>query len=121
MAQSHTLCNRCVRFAATVADDHATLATKRTLLLTWAGLSPAGSHQLFLAHLFDHRIGDERWGFPDIIAQQEILLSAVTEALHPEVRAHNGVMVTNSSALGLIRHIRITINASVETAKGAQV
>jgi hypothetical protein len=26
--------------------DHATLATKRTLLLTWAGLAPAGSHQL---------------------------------------------------------------------------
>src|SRR4030095_14619457 len=25
--------------------DHATLATKRTLLLTWAGLPPAGSHQ----------------------------------------------------------------------------
>ena len=30
----------------TVASGHATLATKRTLLLTWAGLSPAGSHQL---------------------------------------------------------------------------
>src|SRR5262249_54336474 len=29
-----------------VASGHATLATKRTLLLTWAGLSPAGSHQL---------------------------------------------------------------------------
>ena len=32
-----------VRFAATVAS--ATLATKRTLLLTWTGLTPAGSHQ----------------------------------------------------------------------------
>src|SRR6476646_3088051 len=46
VAQSHTPCNRCVRFVTTVARDHATLATKRTLLLTWAGLPPAGSHQL---------------------------------------------------------------------------
>src|SRR5881296_3953579 len=30
----------------TVARSHATLATKRALLLTWAGLPPAGSHQL---------------------------------------------------------------------------
>jgi hypothetical protein len=29
-----------------IATGHATLATKRTLLLTWGGLSPAGSHQL---------------------------------------------------------------------------
>ena len=57
MAQSHTPCNRCVRFATTVASGHATLATKRTLLLTWAGLAPAGSHQLVLAHLFDHLVG----------------------------------------------------------------
>src|SRR5215211_2476540 len=57
VAQSHTPCNRCVRFAAAVASDHATLATKRTLLLTWAGLAPAGSHQLCLAHLFDHLVG----------------------------------------------------------------
>src|SRR5437870_12188762 len=46
MAQSHTPCNRCVRFATAVASGHATLATKRALPLTWAGLSPAGSHQL---------------------------------------------------------------------------
>ena len=39
----------CVRFATTVASGHATLATKRTLLLTWTGLPPAGSHQLRLA------------------------------------------------------------------------
>jgi hypothetical protein len=50
VAQSHTPCNRCVRFATAVARGHATLATKRTLLLTWAGLAPAGSHQLLLAH-----------------------------------------------------------------------
>src|SRR3954452_2487582 len=37
--------------ATTVASGHATLATKRTLLLTWAGLPPAGSHQLCLAHV----------------------------------------------------------------------
>jgi hypothetical protein len=59
---THTPCNRCVRFATTVASGHATLATKRTLLLTWAGLSPAGSHQLCLAHLFDHLVvaGEQR-------------------------------------------------------------
>src|SRR5262245_54398196 len=57
VAQSHTPCNRCVCFAATVASGHATLATKRTLLLTWVGLSPAGSHQLCLAHSFDHLVG----------------------------------------------------------------
>src|SRR5262244_2979610 len=55
---SHTPCNRCVRFATTVASGHATLATKRTLLLTWAGLPPAGSHQLCLAHSFDHLVGE---------------------------------------------------------------
>src|SRR6516225_4226040 len=57
-------CNRCVRFATTVASGHATLATKRTLLLTWAGLSPAGSHQLCLAHSFDDLVGthkQRRW------------------------------------------------------------
>src|SRR5262247_2330103 len=47
---------QCVRFATTVASGHATLATKRTLLLTWAGLPPAGSHQLCLAHSFDHLV-----------------------------------------------------------------
>src|SRR3954453_5387250 len=66
VAHSHTPCNRCVRFATTVASGHATLATKRTLLLTWAGLPPAGSHQLCLAHSFDHLIGaseDILWDF----------------------------------------------------------
>jgi hypothetical protein len=38
-----TLCAIAVRFATAVAGDHATLATKRALPLTWAG---AGSHQL---------------------------------------------------------------------------
>src|SRR5215208_5648785 len=57
VAQSHTPCNRCVRFATTVASGHATLATKRTLLLTWAGLPPAGSRQLCLAHSLDHLVG----------------------------------------------------------------
>src|SRR3954463_9258621 len=64
VAQSHTPCNRCVRFATTVASGHATLATKRTLLLTWAGLPPAGSHQLCLAHSLNHPIGageQRRW------------------------------------------------------------
>src|SRR3954466_2960550 len=65
VAQSHTPCNRCVRFATTVASGHATLATKRTLLLTWAGLPPAGSHQLCLAHSFDHLIGAREQGWRD--------------------------------------------------------
>src|SRR5215510_11843091 len=50
----------------TVASGHATLATKRTLLLTWAGLPPAGSRQLCLAHSFDHLVGaseQHRWYF----------------------------------------------------------
>src|SRR4029453_3856865 len=59
VAQSHTPCNCCVRFATTVASGHATLATKRTLLLTWAGLPPAGSHQLCLAHSFDHLVREQ--------------------------------------------------------------
>src|SRR6516165_346005 len=58
VAQSHTPRNRCVRFATAVASSHATLATKRTLLLTWAGLPPAGSRQLCLAHSLDHLVGD---------------------------------------------------------------
>src|SRR3954465_599860 len=65
VAQSHTPCNRCVRFATTVASGHATLATKRTLLLTWAGLPPAGSHQLCLAHSFDHLVGAGEQGRRD--------------------------------------------------------
>ena len=51
-------------FVTTVASGHATLATKRTLLLTWAGLPPAGSRQLCLAHSFDHLVGageQRRW------------------------------------------------------------
>jgi hypothetical protein len=76
VAQSHTPCNRCVRFATTVASGHATLATKRTLLLTWAGLSPAGSHQLCLAHSFDHLIGESEqlcWHFePERLCGLEI-------------------------------------------------
>src|SRR4029450_1045732 len=58
-AQSHPPSNCCVRFATTVASGHATLATKRTLLLTWAGLPPAGSHQLCLAHSFDHLVREQ--------------------------------------------------------------
>src|SRR5215472_5717973 len=65
VAQSHTPCNRCVRFATAVASGHATLATKRTLLLTWAGLPPAGSRQLCLAHSFDHLLGAEQKRFRD--------------------------------------------------------
>jgi hypothetical protein len=45
-AQLLTLHDCCVRFAMVVAFHPATLATRRTLLLIWAGLSPAGSRQL---------------------------------------------------------------------------
>src|SRR3954465_8477206 len=70
VAQSHTPCNRCVRFATTVASGHATLATKRTLLLTWAGLPPAGSHQLCLAHSLDHLIGAGEQGRGHVKAER---------------------------------------------------
>src|SRR5882757_3109260 len=56
----HRLLNRtavtpndhCVRFAVVVTFPDATLVTRRALPLTWAGLSPAGSHQLRLAHCY---------------------------------------------------------------------
>ena len=50
MAQSHTPNDHCVRFAVVVTFPDATLVTRRALPLTWAGLSPAGSRQLHLAH-----------------------------------------------------------------------
>src|SRR3954453_19942539 len=62
VAQSHTPCNRCVRFATTVASGHATLATKRTLLLTWAGLPPAGSRPVCLAPSLNHLVGAAGYG-----------------------------------------------------------
>src|SRR5262252_6868068 len=49
-AQSHTPFDCCVRFVVVVTFHAATLATRRTLLPTWAGLAPAGSRQLRLAH-----------------------------------------------------------------------
>src|SRR5262249_281201 len=52
VAQSHTPDDHCVRFAVVVTFPDATLVTKRALPLTWAGLSPAGSRQLRLAHRF---------------------------------------------------------------------
>src|SRR5205085_10511843 len=39
-----------------VATQHS--LPSRTLPFTWAGLSPAGSHQLCLAHSLDHLVGD---------------------------------------------------------------
>jgi len=50
VAQSHTPNDHCVRFAVVVTFPDATLVTRRALPLTWAGLSPAGSRQLHLAH-----------------------------------------------------------------------
>src|SRR5689334_5652953 len=51
VAHSHTPNNRCVRFAAVVTSHDATLTTRRALPLTRAGLAPAGTRQLGLAHL----------------------------------------------------------------------
>jgi hypothetical protein len=45
-AQYPTPHDCCVRFAVVVASHSATLTTRPALPLTWAGLSPAGSHQL---------------------------------------------------------------------------
>src|SRR5438477_3757102 len=39
-----------------VATQHS--LPSRTLPFTWAGLSPAGSHQLCLAHSFDHFVSE---------------------------------------------------------------
>src|SRR5258708_20820890 len=52
VAQSHTPNDHCVRFAVVVTFPDATLVTRRALPLTWAGLSPAGSRQLRLAHCY---------------------------------------------------------------------
>src|SRR5436305_9213345 len=41
-----------------VATQHS--LPSRTLPFTWAGLSPAGSHQLCLAHSFNHVIGERQ-------------------------------------------------------------
>src|SRR5947207_15974831 len=41
-----------------VATQHS--LPSRTLPFTWAGLSPAGSHQLCLAHSLDHLVGTQR-------------------------------------------------------------
>jgi hypothetical protein len=49
-AQCRTPRNCCVRSAGDVAAADATLATRRTPPLTWAGLPPAGHRQLRLAH-----------------------------------------------------------------------
>src|SRR6516225_3131045 len=63
--QPHTPCNRCVRFATTVASGHATLATKQDATL-YLGRTCTGwiAPALRLAHLFDHLVSaDEqcRW------------------------------------------------------------
>ena len=44
--------------AEALLDDPATLATRRTLLLTRTGLSPVGSRQLRLAHANSFSIVD---------------------------------------------------------------
>jgi hypothetical protein len=58
VAQSHTPDDHCVRFAVVVTFPDATLVTKRALPLTWAGLAPAGSRQLRLAHRYSFTVAD---------------------------------------------------------------
>ena len=51
VAQSHTPHNCCVRFVPAVTDDPRNTHFRAARYgLTWTGLSPAGSHQLDLAH-----------------------------------------------------------------------
>jgi len=51
-AQSYTPNDHCVRFAVVVTFHAAALVTKRALLLSRIGLSPAGPRQLCLAHRY---------------------------------------------------------------------
>src|SRR5262249_23563614 len=67
-----------------------TLATKRTLLLTWAGLPPAGSHQLCLAHSFNHLVG----------AQQERLWNR-------EAKRFGGREIDDEIELGRLLHRQV--------------
>ena len=50
--------------------DFVDIATKRTLLLTWAGIPPAGSHQLCLAHSFNYLVGAGEQGGRDFEADR---------------------------------------------------
>jgi len=61
VAQSHTPCNRCVRFATAVASGHATLATKQDATL-YLGRTRTGwiAPALRLAHLLNHLVGGEQ-------------------------------------------------------------
>ena len=59
-ARSHTPRNGCIRFAATVASDHATLTTKRTLLLTSTDFHRLDRTSLRLAHSFDDLVGERQ-------------------------------------------------------------
>src|ERR1700752_2292038 len=66
VAQSHTPCNCCVRFAPTVASGHATLATKQDA----SPLLGPDFHRLDrtsfrLAHSFDHLVGGSEQGRRD--------------------------------------------------------
>jgi hypothetical protein len=51
------LCNRCLRFATTVANVQATLVTKRALPLTWAGPRRLVRPSLRLAHFIRYLVG----------------------------------------------------------------
>ena len=64
--QSHTPRNCCVRFAATVAGDHATLATKRALPLTWTASSTGWIAPACLAHSLNHLVGSGQKRFGDV-------------------------------------------------------
>jgi hypothetical protein len=69
VAQSHTPCNCCVRFAPTVASGHATLATKQDA----SPLLGPDFHRLdrtsfWLAHSLDHLVGKRK----QIVGDREV-------------------------------------------------
>src|SRR6266536_1861502 len=58
------------------------------LLLTWAGLTPAGSHQLCLAHSFDHLTGRRRWC--GAVLPENVSRANLIDAHEPTVAADIG-------------------------------
>src|SRR5438309_11473845 len=58
-----------------VATQHS--LPSRTLPFTWAGLSPAGSHQLCLAHSFNHLIAPSKIGRASCRERVSIIVVAV--------------------------------------------
>src|SRR5207244_9412076 len=99
-----------------VATQHS--LPSRTLPFTWAGLSPAGSHQLCLAHSFNHLVGtaehrdrhgdaerlcrleiDEQLNFGGLLHRQVCGLLAFEDA--PGIQAGQPILLLDA---GSVRH-----------------